>query len=162
MAQFLEREINNGKSEIGCPETNCKKGKITPGEVKKIVVPELFQKFINSAKASSGFLSENLKRFTKCNTLETKPSSAKTIGPKDQKKINSKYAQSKAERPKINFGPHAPVQRLDGLTKHPDLMVFCLGTVFVSLSVIALFNPCITPVVAVLGVVTLGYGLLCN
>ena len=64
MAQFLEREINDGKSEIGCPETNCKKGKITPGEVKKIVVPELFQKFINLAKASSAFLSENLKRVT--------------------------------------------------------------------------------------------------
>ena len=164
MAQFLEREINNGKTEIGCPETNCKKGKITPGEVKKIVVPELFQKFINLAKASSALLSENLKRFTKpeSNTVETKPSFAKTIGPKYQKKINSKYTQSRVERPYTDFGPHAPAQRLDGLTKHPDLMVFCLGTVFVSLSVIALFNPCITPIVAVVGVVTLGYGLLCN
>ena len=57
----MTKKINNGKTEIGCPENNCKEGKITIDEVKKLVRPELFQRFVNLAKAKSAFLSENLK-----------------------------------------------------------------------------------------------------
>ena len=101
----MTHEINNGKTKIGCLETNCKRGEIKVEEVRKIVNEELYQKFIRYTTAKSVFLSKNLKWCPKpdCNTIckvRSKSSASKTTCPKCQEEFCSKCSQNWTEHPR--------------------------------------------------------------
>ena len=101
----MTHEINNGKTKIGCLETNCKRGEIKVEEVRKIVNEELYQKFIRYTTAKSVFLSKNLKWCPKpdCNTIckvRSKSSASKATCPKCQEEFCSKCSQNWSEHPR--------------------------------------------------------------
>ena len=135
----MTNEINNDKTEIGCPEPNCKKGKITIDEVTKLVRPEIYQQFIfNLAKAKT--LNENLK--------------SKAVGNVETK---SSVPQTKGEKPK--WAQNGTAQQ-DSSLKLEDLC-YLVGMVSLGIAgvVAAFINPAILPTIMI-GMVCYGLGLV--
>ena len=128
----MTHEINNGKGEIRCPETNCKKGKLSGKEVKTMVDEQLYLKYLALTEDKAVFLSKKLKwcPAPNCKTIckvESKSSASKTTCPKCQTEFCSKCSENWTEHPtecnpttadvKPCPGCQAPIQRQDGCFK---------------------------------------------